>query len=718
MLAIKFYSQYVVIVNNKLTRRRRFGYNVKEIVSRLCAADELTQRGAFVMVNEYKDSFYVSFNAEDNAYYHASRDCSETAAKLGAGTYEIKEKGAKIIVTAESAAPGKSSAVLQHTVLENTGSQAFTVNNLSAAYLTGIGCGGTIPWKKHRFIIHYAYSCWQGEAQWRHVFAEDAGLYRTYNHGTQSTFRLQSKSSWSTSQYEPLIMIEDTELNKTWYVQLRCGNGWAIEAGVRGYRNNIELGVVASDCFEWNNCWSKTLAPGEKLATCEAVTGVVEGGFEEAAADVTLANRAFMKTCFPAGTSPLCYNDYMNALWALPNRENTIPLIDAAAKAGAEYYVMDAGWYKTRGNGGELLDIGAWEINDELFGEGGLQGIFDYVRAKGMLPGIWLEIESASAAAPVVRAHPEYVLKRNGHPAGGGRQLLDFRVKGVREYIRGVIDRLYSMGVRFIKNDYNANTGPAVDPSGAESVREHSKQFEQFIDDVRLAYPDLIIENCGSGAMRSDMGTLSHFHLQSVSDQEDYFRLPSIVTGSEVCYPPERCGIWAYPYPTAIDYRESFKPSPEFTAKFADAKNTVYNMVTGLAGLMYLSGRIECADDKNMRLIRNAAELYKRYRDNIAASVPVFPSGTFDIDSDGVNTYGLIDRGAGLMFLFIWNNGVEAVNDFKLDLSKYAASGIRTIDEVYPRLLGYRLTVESSDHGTVIAMLPSGPSALYAVLKI
>jgi alpha-galactosidase len=353
---------------------------------------------------------------------------------------------------------------------------------------------------------------------------------------------------------------------------------------------------------------------------------------------------------------------------------------------------MDAGWYKTRVNGGELLDIGAWEINDELFGEGGLQGIFDYARAKGMLPGIWLEIESASAAAPVVRAHPEYVLKRNGHPAGGGRQLLDFRVEGVREYIRGVIDRLYSMGVRFIKNDYNANTGPAVDPSGAESVREHSKQFEQFIDDVRHAYPDLIIENCGSGAMRSDLGTLSHFHLQSVSDQEDYFRLPSIVTGSEVCFPPERCGIWAYPYPTAIDYRESFKPSPEFTAKFADAKNTVYNMVTGLAGLMYLSGRIECADDKNMRLIRNAAELYNRDRDNIAATIPIFPSGTFDIDSDGVNTYGLIDRGAGLMFLYIWNNSEEAVNDFKLDLSTYAVSGVRTIDEVYHRLLGYRLT--------------------------
>ena len=670
------------------------------------------------MYNGYKESFFVSFNAEDNLYYHASRDDSDTAVKTGEGVYEIPDKGAVIRVRLTDAAPGKSSAILQHTVLENLGPNDLTVNNLSAVCLTGIGRGGNTPWKKHRFMIHFAHSCWQGEAQWRHVFAEDAGLYRTYNHGTQSTFRLQSKSSWSTCQYEPVIMIEDKELNKTWYVQLRCGNGWAIEIGVRGYRNDIELEIVASDCFEWNNCWGKTLSPGDTLSTCDAVSGCVDGGFEETAADLTHANRAYMKTTFQNGTVPLCYNDYMNALWALPDKEKSISLIDAAADAGAEYYVMDAGWYKTRGTGGELLDIGAWEINDELFGEGGLQGIFDHVRSKGMLPGIWLEIESSSSEAPVVKEHPDYVIRRNGHPVGGGRVLLDFRKAGVRTYIRSVIDRLYSMGVRFIKNDYNANTGPSIDPDGPESVREHSKAFERFIDEVRAAYPDLIIENCGSGAMRSDMGTLSHFHLQSVSDQEDYFRLPSIVSGSSVCYPPERCGVWTYPYPVKIDHRGSFRPSQEFTARFSDCKNTVYNMVTGLSGAMYLSGRIDCADVMNKKLIRYGTELFKKYRVNISSSVPVFPTSTFDIDDDGVNSFGLLDNYAGLLLLYVWNNGNAPVNDFKVDISKYVTSGSIHVSDVFPHLLGYRITADKSDNGSLLAMLPSGPSALFAVIKI
>ena len=217
--------------------------------------------------------------------------------------------------------------------------------------------------------------------------------------------------------------------------------------------------------------------------------------------------------------------------------------------------------------------------------------------------------------------------------------------------------------------------------------------------------------------MRSDEGTLSHFHLQSVSDQEDYFRLPSIVSGSEVCYPPERCEVWTYPYPVKIDYRESFMPSPEFTARFTDGKNTVYNMVSGLAGLMYLSGRIDCEDQSGERLIRGGTELYKKYRDNVSASFPVFPTGTFDIDSDGVNTFGLLNDSAGLLMLYIWNNDAS-VKNLELDLDKYAPDGFEKICDVFPHLLGYRLSIADNDKSTVSAMLPSGPSALFAVLKL
>lgn len=655
------------------------------------------------MYKEYKPDFYISLDAEDNFYYFSGDGNSNGKKELSPGVFEIRGGAARVDIEYMDC----GGVVRQRTVLTNTGSKPFDVEVLSSAFISGIGEGGVKPWKKHRFIIHYTYSCWTGEAQWRHVYAEDAGLYRTYNHGSQSSFRLMSQSSWSTCYHEPVIMIEDTELKKTWYAQIDCGHGWCIDAGIRGYRDDITLCVLLSDCFERNDGWHKRLEPGQSAASCYAVTGCVDEGFEDAAADLTEARRAYCGDFIP----PLCYNDYMNALWALPTKEKTLPLIKAAADAGCEYYIMDAGWYSVDQN--DESDLGMWEINDRLFGDGGLQSIFDDVKAHGMKPGIWFEIESAGIGSKLVKEHPEYVLTRRGNMIGGRRVLLDFRQEGVRGHIRRRIKALYDMGVRFIKNDYNANTGAGIDPDGADSLHGHTKAFYGFIDGIKAEFPDLLIENCGSGAMRSDMETLSHFHLQSVSDQEDFFRLPSIVSGSEACIPPERCGVWAYPYPVKIDFRQTFVPTKEFTEKFKDGRVTVYNMVTGLTGLTYLSGRIDASDEFNMSLIKEAARLYKENRRYTARSVPVYPTGTFDIDSDGVDSFGLYDKEDGVLALAVWNNSDKA-QSVSIKLNKYLCD-TSSLTTVYPPLKDYRAALSGK---ALTVSLPEGKTALYAVIRL
>ena len=37
--------------------------------------------------------------------------------------------------------------------------------------------------------------------------------------------------------------------------------------------------------------------------------------------------------------------------------------------------------------------LGDWEPCDARFGEAGLQGLLDEIRSRGMIPGIWLEME-------------------------------------------------------------------------------------------------------------------------------------------------------------------------------------------------------------------------------------------------------------------------------------------------------------------------------------
>lgn len=647
-------------------------------------------------------TFYANINSECTLTYHNN-------SPIGPNDQRVK-------VNVEKTQFENTNAVRCCTTLKNVSDSEIVLDTLSSAYITGIGRGGKMP-IEDRFTVYFAHTTWQGEAQWRHMTIGEAGGYGTYNHDTHTTFRLSSTGSWSTGTYEPFFMIEDKELGETWYFEIETGTGWYMDVSLAGFKEDLFLNVMLSAAFEGNDGWYRTLKPGEEYTTCPCAFGVIKGGFEEAVGDMTFYRRAIMKRHPVKWVPPLFFNDYMDCLWALPTRAKTIPLVNAAADFGCEYYVMDAGWYGSTGNW--CSDLGDWVPNDALFGEEGLQGIADYIISKGMKPGIWLEIESCGITSPFAASHPECLLTRHGKPIGGGRAFLDFRRSEVRDFIMSCIDRLYKMGYRYIKNDYNQSTGIGIDPTdGAEGenglayyLGEHDRAFKAFLDEVNDRYPDLMIENCGSGAMRSDMGTLSHFSLQSVSDQEDYFRMPSLISGSQACIPPETCGIWAYPYPTMIEKRENFVITPEFMSQFIDGRETAYNMVSAIMGLMYLSGHIDCADAFNKSLIRNGCEIYKKYRENIAVSVPVYPDGFFGMYDKGIYSYGLWDKFSGKMLLAVWSTGGPERTK-TVDLSKYFTSV--SVETQYP---GSSSGVRYSLDGAKLSVtLPAEKSAALFVI--
>ncbi len=661
-------------------------------------------------------SFYLNLNAENNNTYLASNGLAESSVRVADGLYRLPDGRGEIRMERQALPCG---ATLQSTTLTNTGASPFLADTLSAAFLVGIGSDGKRHWDDDRFRVHFAYSSWQGEGQWRHMSIEDAGLFNTYNHNSQTSVRLRSIGTWSTSKYYPLLLLEDTELHRTHFFEVLVGGtGWQIELCARGHREDSTLCVFLGASCEGNDGWTLTLAPGESYTTCPALYGCAEGGFEEAIAALTSAKRALTLRRFPMGVAPLCFNDYMNCLWGLPTREKLIPLMDAAARVGAEYFVIDAGWFKTSGNWS--ADMGDWEPYDRPFGDGGVQGILNEISARGMKPGIWLEVESVGIESDFAKAHPEALLYRHGHVIGKERCFMDFRNPDVRAHIRGVFDRLYEMGVRYIKNDYNQSVGVGIDTpgkpdrNGALALGDHAAAVLSLIDEVCAAHPDLMIEGCCSGAMRADFGTVRHFYLQSNSDQEDYLRNPSVISGMSACLPPERVGVWACPYPAAIDGRENFRPSDAFTESFADGRVTVHNMVSGLMGLMYLSGHIDCADDFNISLMREAAEIYKRNRTVTVQAVPVYPAGTLRLSARSIFPYGLLNRESGKLLLAVWSTALPDGKPLqtRIDLSRYAEAW--RISDVYPALPGYTAAVSGAE---LTVGLPDSGSAIYIELN-
>ena len=592
--------------------------------------------------------------------------------------------------------------IRQVNTVTNISDDTLRLKHVSSVYIKGIGDGGVIPWyDKQRFMIHHCYMTWQGEFQWRSSALSELGLYKASNHNPANVISISSLGSQMTSLRYPLVFIEDRELNQTWFVEIEASANWYIEIGVD---ENGLLYTEATSAYSDHDGWYVNLEKGEAFKTEPGIYGATESGVEGAIR--MLCDYKRQASAASLKEPLVCFNDYMNCLWALPNESKLIPLIDKAAELGCEAFCIDAGWFI-----GGFARIGYWVWDDSLFPSYGFNGIIGYIKNRGMLPGVWLEVDSITSESPNYDEMKPFFLTYNKMPVGtSGRDVLDFRRKEVREYIMRTFDKLYSIGVRYIKNDYNQTTGFGCDGNGAasEALKESQAAFFEFIDSVREKYPDLIIELCASGAMRAGGAAVKHFHLLSTSDQEDYRNNPSILSGAGVCIQPEKCGIWAYPYPSAYEERET-DISEVFDCKrrelYADGRETVFNAVSAMLGLFYLSGHVDMADEFNTDLIKAAISCYKDNRQFIAQAYPIFPGGFIGISESGIFCYGL--QKDNRILLAVWR--IETENECKaFDLSKYIGKQA-SARIIYPgsssaehNLIGGRLTVRLKENNSAV----------------
>lgn len=517
---------------------------------------------------------------------------------------------------------------VQYTVAENISGTDIRLTHVSSALVNGIG-----EYSRDDYTVYICSSTWQGEAQWNEYSLKQLGIYRASNHVNVSAAKLSFNGSQTTSEHYPLIFIRNKKTNKIWFFEIEPLSGWYFEIGVMENMLYVEM----NSAYMCNDGWNIVLKPNEKYISSKAFFGHTDGNFEDA---VRILNKFKRKNAENRlKTPPVIFNDYMNCLWAKPTKEKLLPLIDAAAQAGCEIFCIDDGWYET-GDGGEHL--GDWVSNDKLFGPSGFSGVIEYIKDKNMLPGVWLEMESCSSTSNVYQTLNDCLLRRNGVIIGGSRAFLDFRREEVRNYTMDAVDRLYTMGVRYIKNDYNHNLCIGCDgaDSLSQGLAEHRTSFLSFIEQVRKKYPDMIIESCSSGAMRADYGFIKHMDLQSVSDHEIYYNNPSIAAGTLACMLPEKCGFWAYPYP--LKYENQPKESDWSSLNIqSNAEETVFNLINSMLGVMYLSGHIEMCDTDNMNLIKEGIEVYKQYRNEIPESEPVFITRPLKIYESGVMALGL-----------------------------------------------------------------------------
>jgi len=389
--------------------------------------------------------------------------------------------------------------------------------------------------------------------------------------------------------------------------QIEHNGAWRWEIGHDTVGDYLSLsGPTHAD-----NGWLRRLKPNESFASVP-VAFAVAGSFAGVVANMTSYRRASRLLHSDQERAPVIFNDYMNTLNGDPTTEKLLPLVDAAATVGAEIFCIDAGWYD---NDGDWWDsVGEWHPSTIRFPRG-LVEVIDRIRALGMTPGLWLEPEVVGVRSPLVAELPSdaFFSLAGERLVEHHRHHLDLRHPAARAHLDGVIDRLITeFGIGYFKFDYNINPGMGTDEhadSAGDGLLGHNRAHLDWLESVLGRHPDLILENCASGAMRSDWAMMSRLQLQSTSDQQEPLLYPPIAASAPLTVLPEQAANWAYPQPSMTD------------------EEIAFTLVTGLAGRFFLSGHLDQMTPEQIELVTDAVQVAKAMRGRLPESTPFWPLG-------------------------------------------------------------------------------------------
>ncbi|TDU02671.1 alpha-galactosidase [Streptomyces sp. 846.5] len=516
-------------------------------------------------------------------------------------------------------------------LLRNDSATTLRIESVSTLALGGLGSPADLD-------LHWADNDWLAELRWRQAPLREylVDLDRSAGgHDGRGCFERSSRGSWSTAGSLPLGVLTERHTGRAWAWQVESSVGWRYELGER--RRSAYLVLAGPD--DARHQWTCPLAPGEEFRTVPAALAVVESGGAEAAFGALTAYRRLLRRPHPdLDALPVIYNDYMNTLMGDPSSERLLPLVEAAGRAGAEYFVIDAGWYDDDALGW-WDSVGAWEAAERRF-PGGLQLVLDAIRSHGMVPGLWLEPEVVGVRSPIARTLPDGAFFQRGgvRVTEHGRHHLDLRHPAARAHLDAVVDRIVGdWGVGYFKFDYNINAGPGTDADGQSpgaGLLGHHRAHLAWLESLLDRHPGLVLENCGSGGLRMDYAQLAVVQLQSTSDQENFLCYPPIAVAAPTTVTPEQSAVWAYPQP-----------------EFSDDENA-FILAGAMLGRIHLSGFLDRMTERQQALVAEGVAAYKAIRADLPGTLPFWPLGLPGWEDDWL-ALGL--RGAGASYLTVWH---------------------------------------------------------------
>ncbi len=279
-------------------------------------------------------------------------------------------------------------------------------------------------------------------------------------------------------------------------------------------------------------------------------------------------------------------------------------------------------------------------MNEERF-PGGLKPVADYIRSRGMIPGIWFEPETLASECEYYDG-PEHLVQKHGSPLTVGcRRFWDMEDEWVTEYLdEKVIRRLKEDGFGYLKVDYNETMGMGCDgaESPGEGLRRKAAASGRFLKRIAEKIPDIVIENCASGGHRLEPSMMALVSQASFSDAHETTAIPLIAANMHRVIRPGQSQIWAVL--RAGDSRERL----------------YYSLISTFLGRMCLSGDIYDLSPEQWEIVDQGMAFYRMVSDIIRDGSTVLHYCTADCynrpQGEQVVIRELGDRGLAVLHRF------------------------------------------------------------------
>ena len=480
--------------------------------------------------------------------------------------------------------------------------------------------------------VYRMQSFWSAEGKLRRETICDLHLEPSWNRCATRVERFGNLGSMPVRKYFPFLALEDSESGQVTAIQLYVGASWQMEISVK----ESELLTVTGGLPDRElGHWTRKVAPGESFSTPQAVIAQGENLYQ--------ACRKLVEAQHPA-ISPvddhmgIVFNEFCTT-WGNPTLENLKQIADRLEGKGVQFLVIDCGWY---GHGDAWpQSVGDWDVNPERL-PGGLKEAADYIRSKGMISGLWFELESVGPTSSHYNDR-EHLVKRDGLPLTvGGRRFWDMEDPWVVDYLtEKVIGQLKAGGFGYIKVDYNETMGMGVDggDSLGDGLQRKVEASRRFFQKIREEIPGIVIENCSSGGHRLTPAFMELVSQASFSDAHETTAIPLIAANLQRVIRPDQSQIWAVMRVTDDDARLQ------------------YSLIATMLGRMCLSGDIHNLSDHQWQVVQEAMAFYGKAADIIRDGVTVL----HQVSTPGYNE----PQGEQLVLRELGNRGLAVYHRFQ-----------------------------------------------------